>query len=189
MALDMSQRLQDFISTLEDLSLKEYSYDIPTEEDLRAFEQEYGFFLPPDYKEFCQIIGTATLGNFVIITTPDNKVSNKRIKLNQCNLQRQIKNEEVEELDIEFVSDLLDFAFVFAHTGNAENIVWDLRTYHKSDQSYDIYFIPAYEIENVYFVGRDFCDFLQEFCFGTRPFEILPSFRQPESIIYSYSRC
>jgi hypothetical protein len=184
----MSQRLRELIAQFEDLSQEGLSTQILVQEKLQTFEVASGFLLPPDYKEFCQIIGTATLSNFVDIYIPDMERSKRIIKLLKQNLQTQIEYGEAEDLDIEFVSELIDFAFVFAHTPNAEDIIWDLRTYRKSDQSYDIYLVPAYEIEAVYLIGRDFCDFLREFCFGELAFDLLPSFRHPLAMYPGYHR-
>jgi hypothetical protein len=184
----MIKNIRTFIVELEDCTQEGVSTDISTEEDLIYFENETGLKLPPDYKEFCKIIGTANLGGFIEIFTPSFKMSEMFVNLIQENLGTQIEDGETNDLDLDFVTELLNFTFIFGRTGNAEHIVWDLRTYRKSDQSYDIYLIPAHDIENVYLIGRDFNIFLQEFCFGTSAFELLPSFRQPEQIYQAYSR-
>jgi hypothetical protein len=176
----MSQRLRNFLAQLEDISEEPCLQDIRTEVELLEFERDSGIILPLGYKEFCMVIGTAALGDFINLYSPNLSWSEEFVDLLKFNLQLQIENGE--ELDASFVTELLNTAFVFGQTGNAEYILFDLRTRGKSDQSYNIYFLPADGMEEVYLLGRDFFDFIKEFCFGTEAIDMLPSYRQPPTI-------
>jgi hypothetical protein len=70
---------------------------------------------------------------------------------------------------------LLDCSFVFGSEPSANSIFWDLRSYNKLDKSYDIYWANSDCFSgDIYKIGRDFYEFITEFCLGEQSYEILP---------------
>jgi len=56
-----------------------------------------------------------------------------------------------------------------------------LRSYKKPDDSYDIYWLHYDDFDGeVYQVGRDFFDFIHDFCLGRKSYSFLPESMQPE---------
>ncbi|MEM8779341.1 MAG: hypothetical protein AAGF26_10820, partial [Cyanobacteria bacterium P01_G01_bin.49] len=94
-------------------------------------------------------------------------------------------------MDRESLIDLLDSAFVFGREPSANSIFWDLRSYNNKDKSYDIYWANSDCFSGeIYKLGRDFYEFITEFCLGTKSFEILPKEKWPlqESLQKTFTR-
>ena len=66
-------------------------------------------------------------------------------------------------------------AFIFGSNPNGHEILWDLGSYQESDQSCDIYLVPSDELEQTTLVGRDFYEFVSDFCLGSKAEEVLPA--------------
>lgn len=86
---------------------------------------------------------------------------------------------------------LLDSSFVFGTEPSSISIFWDMSSYNKSDKNCDIYWANSEDFRgNIYKIGRDFYEFITEFCLGTKSYEILPEkeWRYKESIQKTFTR-
>jgi hypothetical protein len=158
------------------------------EEELRSVELEHNIVLPSDYKYFCQYLGTGMLTNSVRIYCPTSMFIEEgkakltymidRIKEYMCNdAQRDL------ERDQNYLS-LLNSAFVFGDSSTGHHVLfWDLQSYDELDHSYDIYWadLDLPECIDPVRVGRDFFSFIQDFCYGTQMFELVPEYMEDSS--------
>ena len=160
-------------------------------EELNTFEDETGIILPVGYKEYCQVFGSGGFGDFVGIYCPNLNFSNV--------LLASIKNEILDfhdsqyekMMDKESLINLLDNGLVFAGESCGISIFWDLRSYGELDKSYDIYWISGDCFSgDIYNIGRDFYEFVTEFCLGEQSYKILPKkeWRPQESLQKTFTR-
>lgn len=186
---------QQWHNLLGQLDVLEYGREILSSNKIIEFENSTKILLPQSYKEFCEVFGTGLFGNFVGIVSP----SLDFFEYGKTIIFRI--NEEVEMFpskDREWdrgVKSILDSAFIFGGNSVWEYIAfWDLRTYQKSDRSYDIYWMSTSfsgsEDDETFYIGRDFFEFVVDFCLGTKVFEILPFSKQPppECIYQTFTR-
>lgn len=168
------EKWQNLLSTLELTDGDET--EILNRSALKRFESEYCMVLPGEYKHFCEVFGTGILGNFIRIYCPSRSlidsqdiVSGMIEQLNRypsSNAERDQNYLELLRTSFRFGDDAWGSAIIF----------WDLRSYSEVDDSYDIYY-AAWEMpetDNAIFICRNFFDFVQNFCFGTKAYEILP---------------
>ncbi len=69
---------------------------------------------------------------------------------------------------------LLNHGYPFGDTTNGDRFFWDLTSYNEVDQSYDIYWIPDENAIHITYIGRDFFEFISEFCLGQKSSKLLP---------------
>lgn len=175
-----SEKWQKLIERLE-ITTDEGGAEVLDAESLESFENKYNIKLPNDYKEFCQILGTGVLAEQVrICCLTEQYVSNERWFLNDAisKLQKHLENDPSKDpnRDLTFIN-LLKFALPFGDLCDGDLLlVWDLRTYSRSDDSYDIFCVDCVtpECDDPVFLGRIFFDFVQDFCYTARPSEIFP---------------
>ncbi len=178
---------------LEDIEIVEENgeKEVWSKEQLLYFEQETGVLLPEQYKVFCELFGTGYFGDdcdYVRIECPHpNSFEIFIISIKKeiewfpgSAINGDIKNDKL-------LQELFDNAFVFGDTPCSNIFFWDLRTYNSLDDSYDIYLANSDCFEGVYWVGRDFYEFIHDFCLGTQSWEILPKFKEifPKSEVKS----
>lgn len=147
-----------------------------TEADLLIFEAQTGIVLPAGYKEFCQVFGSGIFGNYMQVDSPDLNFSRENIGYLKEELRFQAEWDE--SIDIESIESLLNSAFIFGNNAHSDMLLWDLRTFSESDKSYDIYLAP-FSGPAVHLVGRDFAEFIRDFCLGMKAFDLLPEDMQP----------
>lgn len=189
----MEQILERWQSLLNQLTIIQspYGSEFWSLEKLNKFEDETGIILPVGYKEYCQIFGSGGFGDFVGIYCP-------RIDFSKA-LLSSIKDEIVNFPDPQHekmmsrqsLSALLDSGFVFAGESSGISIFWDLSSYDKLDKSYDIYWINGDFFDGkLYKIGRDFYEFVTNFCLGNKSFEILPKedWRSKEAFQKTFTR-
>lgn len=153
------------------------------EETILTFEKETGIILPNEYKEFCQIFGGGTFGSFVSILRP----SSHMLEMSSLTLYaiktdfREYLWKKTEDTSTKATERILDFALRFAEDYFSNYIaIWDLRTYNKLDQSYDIYWLKWDGFEgDIYYLGRSVFEFVRDFCLGMKSYEILPESMHP----------
>lgn len=167
--------------------------EILSEDKLTAFEIQNNITLPADYKDFCQIFGTGSLWDFVVIYCPSNYLLTTQDMIG--GMIAQIRRYPSPDLnrDLEYIN-LLHSAFMFGEYGAGGSLIfWDLRTYSDVDKSYDIYWADweTPECDDCIFIGRNFFEFVRDFCYGTKSFELLPQLMEglsPEDIEYTFIR-
>jgi hypothetical protein len=167
--------------------------EILSEDELTAFEIPNNITLPADYKDFCQIFGTGSLWDLVVIFCP----SNYRLEAQDMigGMIDQIRRYPSPNLnrDLEYIN-LLSSAFMFGEYGAGGSLIfWDLITYSESDKSYDIYWADweTPECGERVFIGRSFFEFVRHFCYGTKSFDLIPQLMEGlshEDIEYTFSR-
>jgi hypothetical protein len=172
--------MQKWRSLLAHLEVFDEAGECLTEEEMVEFETKNHLKLPKDYKIFSQVFGSGTLGNMMNIYSPIRSHYFYQFPLKS--IQYEITNrvwyplEELEKnMNLESMADLLKGAFVFGEDCGAYIAIFDLRTYSESDCSCNIYWLKFPEFDGgIYCVGRDFFEFVCDFCLGTKSYEILP---------------
>jgi hypothetical protein len=183
--------LQQWQALFGELEIVQQNPQILNEEELSRFEAENNILLPTGYKEFCQTFGTGSFGNFIRIFCPDQDL------VEYSNLSLEAIREEIESFpsgrpdrDSSFQS-LLANSFVFGDDFGANIAVWDLRTYSVLDEGYDIYWIDIdASDEELYRVGRNFFEFVNNFCLGQDALDLLPQEKRPltDSILQTFTQ-
>lgn len=168
------QKWQNLLAQLE--IIENQGWGIWSEERLLAFEAKTGIILPAGYKEFCQIFGSGMLGYDMRISYPNLLESD----LTAASLKDSLDSVAQNVPNLAEIQKTLDSAFFFADNSNAHLVFWDLRTYSESDRSYDIYitYLDCFEGE-FYQIGRDFFEFVRDFCLGMKSYEVLPEWMRP----------
>jgi SMI1 / KNR4 family (SUKH-1) len=151
-------------------------------ETLSATEAEYKITFPSDYKEFCQVLGSGELDKARVYcpTKFFIEASERRIQEAIRHIERFGENLKRDQQYIE----QLRSAFVFGESTTGEYLIfWDLRTYHESDGSYDIYWADSVDPGGVdpVTLGRDLFNFIQNFCYGTEAFDLVPEYMEGSS--------
>ena len=96
---------------------------------------------------------------------------------------------ELSELEHSDYENLLASAFILGGSSRAEYIIWDLRTYQSEDDSYDIFLLRIDE-PSMHLIGRDFFQFIRDFCLGTEALRRLPEnyWINPQEISFKFTR-
>ncbi|MEG3932392.1 MULTISPECIES: WD40 domain-containing protein [unclassified Microcoleus] len=172
--------MQKWRSLLAHLEVFDERGECLSEQEMLEFETKNNIKLPKDYKIFSQIFGSGTLGNMINIYSPIYSHCFHQFSLETIHYEityHQLYSlEELEkDMTLESIADLLKGAFVFGEDCAARIAIFDLRTYSESDYSCDIYWLKCPEFDGeIYRIGRDFFEFVCDFCLGTKSYEILP---------------
>ncbi|WP_309742781.1 hypothetical protein [Chamaesiphon sp. OTE_20_metabat_361] len=98
--------------------------------------------------------------------------------------------EDSEDRDDESYIELLKSSLIFGNYNSEYVVFWDLRTYNPNDDSYDIYWysqdVPDGDIPIK--IGRDFTDFVCDFCYGQLPCQLIPEMfpEAPRDVGYTF---
>jgi SMI1-KNR4 cell-wall len=134
---------------------------ISSEQEISEFEEKCGFKVPESYKNYCRVFGRGTFKDKDItiyeIWPPDwiDEIVLERLSMREA---------QFVDDDSPLAIHLKDHG---CYIGLAEDICffWDLDSYQESDDEYDIY--ARTESDNgLYKVGRNFLQFIQDFCIG-----------------------
>jgi len=150
-----------------------------SEQEMLEFETKNNIKLPKDYKILSHFFGSGTLGNMINIYSPIYSYYFNQFSLETIQYEITYPHlyylEELEDMTLESIADLLKGAFVFGEDGGTWIALFDLRTYSESDYSCDLYWLKSPDFDGeVYRVGRDFFEFVCDFCLGAKSYEILP---------------
>lgn len=157
------------------------------EADLIKIETQTGINLPDEYKNFLLVFGTGRFGNYVGLTIPDTERSKELMGYNLEKLDYESQFwPEHETSKAKELRGIFNSALLFGATPFEQELVWDLRTYSKTDKSYDIYLVK-FDGPSAFKVGRNFYEFVCDFCLGLKSHEILPEDCQPEPSSISYT--
>jgi hypothetical protein len=131
--------------------------NLVSEEQFSMFEKYLEFKLPKGYKEFCFVFGQGCFNKgFLCIHCPRE---NAEIFLaSHQEILDATKSLYPQNLDLK---NLLESSYLIG-LGPQTLFVFNLKTYDSEDESYDIYAID--EDGKCYGVGRDFYDFIENFC-------------------------
>jgi hypothetical protein len=135
-----------------------------TLEQLNEFERKSEIILPEGYKEYYQIFGSGMFGKNQF------RITSLRIEDIEGQLSEGLHSLELSKEAYEYpqgVVDIFENSYLFGCGSAYTSFVFDLRTFDKSDNSYDIYGLGD-NINYVYFLGRDFFDFIKDICLGKR---------------------
>ena len=85
---------------------------------------------------------------------------------------------------------LLESALIFGGYNGDAIIFWDLRTYNIDDDSYDIYWYDLdmpQDLDPIK-IGRNFTDFICDFCYGQLPCHFFPDIydESPREVEYTF---
>ena len=145
-----------------------------SQEEIEALELESKIILPIGYKEFGKVWGAGEIAEYMRIHFSRELLFEVSIDCIKSQLSYINTHSELEGdiLDIESLNRLIDSALIFGDTGCAEVVFWDLRTYNKVDQSYDIYLANFDSFNGVYKIGRDFYEFIRGVCLGMDSYKV-----------------
>ena len=186
----MIERWQSLLDQIEIIETPDGS-EFWSQEEFSEFENETGIILPVEYKEFCQVFGTGEFSSFIGIYCPNLQFSNFCLKAIKDQLAELPNSRHGRIIDREALIKLFNSAFVFGSEPSSISIFWDLRSYKEVDDSYDIYWASSDSFNgDIYKLGRDFYEFISEFCLGTKSYEILPEkeWRPQESLQRTFTR-
>jgi RNAse (barnase) inhibitor barstar len=177
--------LEQWQTLFLELEVTNQGREILNEEEFLRFETQDDVPSPVGYKEFCQIFGTGSFGNFVRVFCPSpHLVRYSTLSLESIKEKIECFPSENIERDNQ-LRNLLNNGFVFGNDFGANIAVWDLRTYSETDQSYDIYWIDIDSSdENLHQIGRDFFEFVCNFCLGRGTYELPPEDKRPHQMVY-----
>lgn len=168
--------LKKWETLLSSLSVTKRSELTCPEAQFAQAEAELGFRFPAGYTEYCRVFGSGSMGqgdapelfriycpccptsSFDIRRTGHDLI---RLKLD-LDASMPMDDRQKEKTLLR----LLESGYAFGDTDRADSFMWDLTTYSEADRSYDIYWIPDESIEESALVGRDFFEFVSEFCLG-----------------------
>jgi SMI1 / KNR4 family (SUKH-1) len=184
-------------SLVEKLSVKYLGNQNVSTDDFIAVEKRLSTKIPEDYQYFCHILGAGRLDDFVDIfymdsNRLDESIATAEYMINKINQYIAIRGnyESQEGLDWWNNRDnngyikLLESALIFGGYNGEVVIFWDLRTYNSDDDSFDIYWydldMPD-EIDPIK-IGRNFTDFICDFCYGQMPCNFAPGITWNDNI-------
>lgn len=184
----MLQKWRNLLSSIEIVSGN--LQRVLSQEELEAYEVERGIVLPEAYKDYCQVFGEGIFGDAIRIYCPSNYFydsSRSLIESLMEDLNTFLDNSERKN----WLEKLLKSALIFGDDFGANVALWDLKSYKEIDHSYDIYWvsIDIETKEDCHLVGRDFFEFIEKFCLGTRSRKVLPEekWQQFEQIPHTFT--
>ena len=170
---NMIKRWEALLATL---TVAKKSDLICSEADIDEVEKELGFKFPSGYKEYSRVFGSGSLGQSDESTffrvycpcSPQSSVDIRQTGHNLIGLKLDLDvSEPIEDTDkAKALYRLLESGYAFADSDRADRFIWDLTTYREEDQSYDIYWVPDENVEDISLIGRDFFEFIEKFCLG-----------------------
>lgn len=141
----------------------------PNQEELTNFQSRLNFEMPIGYMEFCNVFGQGCFNNgWICIDCPSMQdlegqfISNSDI----LNATKALYKNSIS------VQRLLSSAYLIG-LGSGTLFVFDLSTYSNSDKSCDICAVD--DEGDIYILGRDFFEFIRNFCMGRQFQEQNPS--------------
>jgi hypothetical protein len=170
----MTAKWQDLFATIEIIENIGDEIEIPSECEIETFETQLGIVLPSDYKSFCNFFGTGGFTSDLRIYCPPylelSNIALTAIK-NEINM---FPHGQSRFMDVDDIKKLLDSALLFGDTSCADIFFWDLKTYNALDCSYDIYWADGDVFDGyIQKIGRDFFEFVRDFCIGDKFSEII----------------
>ena len=178
---------------LEQTEIKYESYDgnyqltgnakTSTTEDLTKFEKTNRIILPQEYKEFCQVFGDGEFGyTQFAINIPGQQEGEEIAYVRQTMIEtyQDIKESVVSGSFRYGIStdarSKIENSYRFGTGQGYINFVFDLTSYSEIDLSYDIYAFKCDSHPSHIFLGRDFFEFIKDFCLGERAELEFPDF-------------
>jgi SMI1 / KNR4 family (SUKH-1) len=190
---------------LERLSIDDQWRRVASLEDFVSVEQKMNIKISEDYQYFCQILGAGRLDNFLDIDCLDEEqiihgqdTAEYMIEKINYGVQHRTSMILTELESAEYYKDraddryveLLKSSLIFGNYNDEYVVFWDLRTYNSNDDSYDIYWysqdVPDGDIPVK--IGRDFTDFICDFCYGQLASQLIPEVfpESPRQVEYTF---
>ncbi|MEG3936472.1 MULTISPECIES: WD40 domain-containing protein [unclassified Microcoleus] len=185
----MKQKWQALLNYLEFIE-DPYCGEVWDEQQIINFELQNNVVLPADYKDFCQVFGGGMFGDYMQLWCPSKELQ-LGINVLKIEIDNYVYNNPDNSLDLESLNKLLSYAFVFGDNSCAEILFWNLESYSNLDNSCDIYLVRLDSFEgNLYQVGRNFFEFVCDFCLGTKAYEVLPEWMHPypQELHYTFTQ-
>ena len=200
-----SVKKQKWDILLEKLSINTEHSKVASHKNIVSLAEKINVNLPEDYQYYCQILGSGCLAEFIDIYYLDEdlilegkEVAEYMIERINYGIQHRTSIDSVsleaeeynENRDDESYILLLNSSLVFGNYNGEIVFFWDLRTYNSSDDSYDIYCysqdVPDGEIPVK--IGRDFTDFICDFCYGQLPCQLISEVfpESPREVSYTF---
>jgi SMI1-KNR4 cell-wall len=153
-------------------------------------EKKINYKLPDDYKYFSQKLGSGFASQLgVNITCLDKRNINDILEVPKDMIKTiEEHRKKLRKQDAKHI-ELLNSALVFGGFNGDRAVLWDLRSFNTKDDSYDIYWYSKQmpDADEPIFIGRDFTNFLYNFCYGQLPCSLIPGFCVDEPLIVEYT--
>lgn len=139
--------------------------EIVTLSQLSKFEQEIGFRLPEQYKNFCATFGSCVFFNQLAVYCPSIQISERHLYP-----LRQSFPDFYEDIAIDIRAKVEDMitgsGLMFANSYlSAKIYIFDLESYSDDDKACDIWLADAAgELSDIYYFCRSFCEFFLRVC-------------------------
>lgn len=145
-----------------------------TVEQIQKAEQDLGFEFPEGFREFCLTFGSGSFGvgeypnEFYIYGVSDavSRFDIRSIGYMLTGLKITYDTGDLAEASMGVAEHLLEYGYPFGSSPNGDSFLWDLASCTEHDHSYDIYWIPGDQENEIRQVGRDFYAFIDQFCLG-----------------------
>jgi len=152
------QKWIDLFNSLEHIIDDEI--EVLTEQEFLEVESALGVLFPLEYRKFCQVFGSCVLGEWIRIECPN-------LETYSYNAGLYTYNRDLSKLMLYPHYDrLLGSCYVFGSNTSSLDILFDMQSYSEIDKSCDIYWTDAPDC--IVKIGRDFYEFVSEFCLGDR---------------------
>jgi hypothetical protein len=144
--------------------------------EIADFEEGFKIALPLEFKSFCRMFGSVSFGNEVYIRCLDVDYGVERrrkyfqdilLPQRETFLEWELHRQEAYER----ICDLVEYAYFFGSTSVGLYFCFDLRTYDITDERCDIYVISLVRDFGIECLGRNFFDFIRDYCLGTKLYD------------------
>lgn len=154
-----------------------YRREIVSKKELIEFEISTDIVLPSAYKNFCQVFGSGRFGNLIDIYYPNLCLIN-RTKIVFDVVKQQLKEyPSKDKLQDEKVINWFSNILIFGSDDRGNVAAWDLKSFDELNKTYDIYCIQVDDFnDEIYKIGSNFFDFVNNFCLGQQIFSFLPEY-------------
>lgn len=175
--------MQKWLNLIQDINILQASSKQLTvgQSEISNFEAKTGIILPDEYKNYYQVFGSGRFGDSVSIHYVSPylvEVSKKFVEL----IKQEIKDypSKNELRDRELIN-WLNSILIFGSDDRGNIAAWDLSSFDRSKNAYDIYWIRQEHFEDeIYKISSDFFEFVNDFCLGKQSFNFLPEYMRIE---------
>jgi hypothetical protein len=165
----------NFLDLFDSLEIREI-LATNSDDDLQALEEAIGFRLPRDFRNYCRIFGGGFFGVTGVIIDFISRPEIPNIILNEKS-QRETISYAIESLKIaqrpvdSNLRRLVSHSYNFGYSYTNAWFLWDLESYSREDESYDIYIVKNITSDQIRFhkLGRNFCEFIRDCVMARNP--------------------
>lgn len=181
--------MKKWYELLKDANVRKTQYLISSD-DLQTFERGNNISLPEEYKEFCQVFGSGSFGNEILIyCPPEIEWTHTVVARFARQLEFLKQTNQISIHRAEHIARLLKNALIFGSTGSSDLFLWSL-TAENSDNCDNIYMVnwDSFECEGgeIEIVCNSFYTFIKDIALKNEPFTgVMSKYNYPNEIFES----